>query len=81
MAVKDIQTPWTDYVAPVPPLEGQGIKTSGGEDLGEGNQKETPNTVSGLPPCPTRAAVGEGDPQGSVSTSITADAFKPYVDR
>lgn len=58
----DIQTPFDNAVAPVSSGAMSGAGTSGGFDLGEGTQKETPNTVSGLPVQVTTVGLGEGDP-------------------
>ena len=60
-----LQTPFEEAVAPIPSGAPDGSGTVGGFDLGEGTQKETPNTMSGLPLHPTTVDLGEGSAPGS----------------
>ena len=57
----DLQTPFSDAVAPTPDgsVSG-GAQVSGGYDLADG-RKETAN-MSGLPPLPQTYDVGAGNP-------------------
>lgn len=76
MADNVFQTPFTDAIA-TPSMDGTVISRRGGEDLGEGNQKETENSVSGLPLLPNRWVPGGSDaaPEGPVALPdlMTAD--------
>lgn len=58
----DLQTPFSDAVAPVATGAQSGSGTSGGFDLGAGTPKETANSVSGLPAQVTTVGLGDGDP-------------------
>lgn len=57
-----LQTPYDNAVVPTPGGSASGGGTSGGFNMGEGSAKETPNTVSGLPPLQTTVSVQGGDP-------------------
>lgn len=58
----DLQSPFDNPIMGAPSGEMSGAGTSGGFMIGEGAQKETPNSVSGLPVQPTTVGLGEGDP-------------------
>jgi hypothetical protein len=60
-----LQTPFDDAVAPTPSGEPSGGGVTGGFELGVGTEKETPNSVSGLPAQLTTVNVGEGSAPGS----------------
>lgn len=64
MAARDtIQTPFDEAVAPTSSGAPDGGGTSGGFELGEGTEKESPNSMSGLPAQRTTFDIGgEGAP-------------------
>lgn len=68
------QSPFTPAFA-TPDMAGDLVSQLGGEDLGEGNQKETPNSVSGLPMQPARALPGSSGSQAGESIP-PADLFQ-----
>lgn len=45
-----------------PSAEGADVSSRGGAELGEGTQKESPNSMSGLPTQPDTYTIGPGDP-------------------
>ena len=55
-----------------PSTEGSGVTRRGGADLGEGSQKETANSVSGIPTQPDIYSAGPGDP-GEGTSVMPAD--------
>lgn len=64
------QSPFTPAFD-TPSTEGSGVTSRGGADLGEGSQKETPNS-SEIPLQPDTYSVGPGDP-GKGGTVSPAD--------
>jgi hypothetical protein len=69
----DVQTPYTNGVAPVPSGAGANTVTSGGFDLGPGTVKETPHQAG-----PT---VTTFTPQGGASTPGKLDGAGNVVPR
>lgn len=65
-------TPWqdSDIAFPEPGVEGTVALERGGFDLGDGSEKETPNSMSGLPLLPVHIDVKDGPAPGS-----TAEVF------
>jgi hypothetical protein len=57
----DLQTPYTDAIASVPSGAADDGGVKGGYDFPDG-RKESPNSVSGLPPLPTTVNPGPDAP-------------------
>lgn len=58
----DLQTPFENPIAPTPTgASSGGAGLTGGYDFPDG-RKESPNSVSGLPPQVTQMDVGQGAP-------------------
>ena len=55
------QSPFTPAFG-TPSAEGADVSSRGGAELGEGTQKESPNSMSGLPTQPDTYSLGGGDP-------------------
>lgn len=68
------QSPFTPAFS-TPDTAGDLVSQLGGEDLGEGNQKETANSVSGLPLQPARALLGSSGSQAGEAIP-PADLFQ-----
>lgn len=63
-----LRTPFDDAQCPTPGGEPSGgAAMQGGFDLGPGSQKETPNSVSGLPTAVTTFDVGPGSEASQVA--------------
>lgn len=60
-----LQTPFEEAVASSPSGAPSGGGVTGGFEMGEGSQKETPNSLSGLPTQVTTFDVGEGSARGT----------------
>ena len=68
---KEFQSPFRDYVAPLPSPAGDWAKTAGGADIPDG-QKETPGEIG---TSPTYADVeGAPTPGSSLTGEVTAVA-------
>ena len=61
-----ISSPFDDAVCPTPGGEPSGGGVTGGFDMGPGSDKETPNSVSGLPAQVTTFNVGPGSEASQV---------------
>ncbi len=65
MANGPFQTPFDDAVVPTPSGSRDGGGTSGGFELGEGTEKESANSMSGLPAMNTTVDLGGDDAPGA----------------